>query len=565
VIELRRSAITQPLPRRSWISAALEGARAWVAAHRAEAAPFAVVTAIALVLRLVDITGRPLHHDESEHAWFAWQFVTGHGYHYDPVFHGPVQFYLISAMYMLFGVSDWVVRLAPALVGTTLTALPFFLRRQLGMTAALIASVIFCLSPSYLYFSRFAREDIYAACVTLALLVVVFRFLAKPHYWHPALLLGLLAASFATKETTYITIFIAGTFFVGVLLWQMAETRGARKRLLDAPLLRSILSVGRDAWAWGVATFLIVYTLLFSTFFTNPHGLREGMFGSINYWLSQQPVNRGGQPWFYYLILAPGYEWPVVLLGLLGVASVIRKPTLLGAFLVWMLVLSFAVYSWASERMPWLVLHPLLPLVLLAGLGGQLLWRSRRRVIAKVGIAVAVLGAAYSLESAFLVTYVRPADPRELLVQVQTSTDVPKIRDEIMALERQEKGKTGQPLSLEVDSWGGTGWPWSWYLRDVPAGYPDMSLASYVPTGQVVLVADPNHDVVAPKLHDYVGSRFRLRVWWVPDWAHASAADWARWLLWRKTWSPTATMDEWIYVRKNLVPLPLPSAQPVPA
>ena len=138
------------------------------------------MTGLALVLRLVDLTRMPLHHDESEHAWFAWRLVSGHGYEYNPVFHGPVQFYLISAMYTLFGVSDWVVRLAPVLMGTVLTGLPFFLRRQIGTTAALLASIIFCLSPAFLYFSRFAREDIYVACVTFALLVVVFRFLSEP-------------------------------------------------------------------------------------------------------------------------------------------------------------------------------------------------------------------------------------------------------------------------------------------------------------------------------------------------------------------------------------------------
>jgi len=309
--------------------------------------------------------------------------------------------------------------------------------------------------------------------------------------------------------------------------------------------------VGRDAWLWGVATFLIVYTLLFSTFFTNPHGLQDGLVESIRYWLSQQPVNRGGQPWFYYLVLLPGYAWPVVLLGLLGTVSVIRRPTLLGAFFIWMFVVTLAVYSWASERMPWLVLHSLLPLAVLAGLGGQVLWRNRDRVSAKVGIAVALVGAVYSLQSAVLVTYVRPADARELLVQVQNATDVPTIRDEIMAL-AQQKATDGQPLSLQIDSWGGVGWPWSWYLRDVPAGYYDMSLASYVPEAEVILVSDPNHDSVAPKLKNYVGRRFTLRVWWVPDWGGASAGDWARWFLWRKPWSPTATMDEWIYVRKEL-------------
>src|SRR5206468_10465267 len=107
-------------------------------------------------------------------------------------------------------------------------------------------------------------------------------------------------------------------------------------------------------------------TLLFTTFLTNPRGLQDGIVESVRYWLSQQPVNRGGQPWFFYLVLLPGYEWPVLLLAVVGVVQVVRKPTVIGAFLIWLFAASVLVYSWAAERLPWLILHPLLPAVLLA-------------------------------------------------------------------------------------------------------------------------------------------------------------------------------------------------------
>ena len=63
--------------------------------------------------------------------------------------------------------------------------MPYFLREQLGRVAAFTAAVLLAIGPSYLYFSRFAREDIYFAAITLALFVVVFRFLDRPR-WQPA-------------------------------------------------------------------------------------------------------------------------------------------------------------------------------------------------------------------------------------------------------------------------------------------------------------------------------------------------------------------------------------------
>jgi hypothetical protein len=264
-------------------------------------------------------------------------------------------------------------------------------------------------------------------------------------------------------------------------------------------------------------------------------------------------VHRGGNPWFYYLVLLPGYEWPVLLLAAVGIVAVVRRPTLLGAFLIWFFAASVIVYSWASERVPWLILHPLLPAALLAGLGVQALWRSRRRLLAKLGIAVALAGAAYAVEAAIAVSYVRPADPRELLVFVQTSTDVPPVRDEILALERRALRRVGHAPSIEIDGWTGVGWPWGWYLRDIPVAYPDMSRPGYVPSGDVIVVADPNRRLVAAQLRGYVGQRFRLRVWWVPDWGGAGLTDWARWLVFRRTWSAQASLDEWLYVRRELL------------
>jgi uncharacterized protein (TIGR03663 family) len=543
-----------PFPERDRVAAGLARTRTWAAASSRELLPFAVVVGAALAIRVAVLTKLPLHHDESEHAWFTWRLVTGEGYHYDPVFHGPIQFYALALADLVLRAGDLTTRVAPALVGTALTALPFLLRRQLGYPAALAASVILCISPSYVYYSRFAREDIYFAFVTLALVAAVFRFLAQPRPWHPSLVLGLLAVSFATKETTYISIFVGGSFFVTVAVVEVVRARRAGVGVTASPFLGTIASVGRDAWIWGAATFATVYTLLFTTFFTNPRGLQAGLVDSIRYWLSQQPVNRGSQPWFYYLVLLPGYEWPVLLLGLVGVVTVLRRPSLLGCFLVWFFLGTLAVFSWASERFPWLVLHPLLPLTLLAGIGAQSVWRARTGLVGKAGLAVGALGAAYALQAAYLVAFVRPADPRELLVSVQTSTDVPTIRDRLLAFERRAPAALGRPLRLQVDSWGGTGWPWGWYLRDERVDYADMSRPEWIPSADIVLVADPNEPLVKRQLEDYRGHRFRLRVWWVPAWGSASVADWARWLVRRRAWSPRATLDEWIYVRRDVGP-----------
>jgi uncharacterized protein (TIGR03663 family) len=492
---------------------------------------YLLVFAVALTLRLVALDDKPLHHDESVHAWFTWRLVTGRGYEYDPVYHGPVQYYLDALGYLAVGVGRTGVRLFPAIAGAVLTVLPYALRHQLGRTAALTAAVIFCISPSFVYFSRFAREDSYTVLLTFAIVVVAFRFLDRPQRWQPAVMLALIAASLATKETTYITGFVWFTFLVVVLVVQWR-----RPDAVGPSVLAAVTSVGRKAWLWAGAAFAAVYMLLFTTFLAHPAGLRTALVDSWGYWLSQQPVNRGGQPWFYYLVVLPLYELPVLLLAVVGVVAAVRRPTLLRLYLVWSAALGLAIFSWASERMPWLVVHILLPIVLLAGIGMQTLWTGRRAA-RTAAVAIAAAGAAFLGWGMVHVAYVHPADPGEMLVFTQTSTASDEMLETILR---------AQPASVQLDSTDGTAWPWAFTLRDVPVEYVEMS-GGFTPDADLVVVGDDNLPFVP--LPGYTGTRFPLREWWVVDWAGVTPVNALRWFVTREPWSPRGSLDQWLFVR----------------
>lgn len=63
-------------------------------------------------------------------------------------------------------------------------------------------------------------------------------------------------------------------------------------------------------WLKNAAIFYAIFTVLYTTMFTNGQGFFTGMVGSLGYWLSQQSVNRGTQPWYYYsFIQIPMYEY----------------------------------------------------------------------------------------------------------------------------------------------------------------------------------------------------------------------------------------------------------------
>jgi uncharacterized protein (TIGR03663 family) len=500
---------------------------------RGELAAYAGLVVVALALRLLDLGDRPFHHDESQDAYFSWVFLTDGDYEYNPLLHGPLRFYLTAAMYGLLGDSDFTARLAPALMGTLMVPLPYLLRAQIGRVGAFAAALLLAVGPSYLYYSRFAREDIYFAAISFALLVVTFRFLDRPRRHQPALIGALLALSFATKETTFITGFVAFTFFAGVLVW--------RRQLLLGP----IRAAGLEAWGWALAAFLGVYTVLFTTFLTHPDGVR-GIYTGLDYWLGQHDVGRGGERWDFYLVVLFGDEWPALLLGAVGAVVALRRPTLLRVFLVWAFVLSLIIYSWAGEKFAWLVLHPLLPLLLLAGLGVQAVWEARRRWYGAVGIAACAAGIAYAGYASYLVNAAHRADPRELLVATQSSEEVGRIADRVVAAAE----RSDRPLSITVDSSDGATFPWAWYFRDLEVGYLELAASGTAPDSDVLILTQAAHDRLGPQLAGHDARQFPFRVWWLRDYGKMSPAAWWRWFTRREPWSPTGGMPEWFHERR---------------
>jgi DNA-binding beta-propeller fold protein YncE len=88
--------------------------------------------------------------------------------------------------------------------------------------------------------------------------------------------------------------------------------------------------------------------------------------GALNYWLSQQDYARGGQPWFYYFMQLPLYEFVPLIFGLLAIVLV-RPRQLFFWFCAFWFVAALLIYSWAGEKMPWMLPQITLPLILLAG------------------------------------------------------------------------------------------------------------------------------------------------------------------------------------------------------
>jgi uncharacterized protein (TIGR03663 family) len=125
--------------------------------------------------------------------------------------------------------------------------------------------------------------------------------------------------------------------------------------LIASILLSAVFGLFWDWRKWIICALLFypITIFFFTTVFTNPGGLGTGFIGSLGYWLTQQPVQRGSQPPYYYLLVTlPMYEYLPYLFGLLGIGYILYKRGLrqLGYFLLFLLpLLAVVCYIWFTS------------------------------------------------------------------------------------------------------------------------------------------------------------------------------------------------------------------------
>ncbi len=535
-----------------------------------------LIIIVTLITRFADLGTKPLHHDESMHAFYGWKLFKGDGYQYNPMMHGPFHYHANALIYFLFGTCDYTSRVAPAIYGLIGVLLIYFYRPYLGKVGAMVTALLMAVSPAFMYQARFIREDIFMAVDTVMLVIGLFRFFdsRKPGWLYLAAT-GL-ALSWCTKEATYITLAIFGSYFFFRWLWEysLRNTEKFKEENVIHFTVEYLMGKGRGVLFAAFLVFFGICLFLYTTMFSYWKGIIDAFTSSLTYWMGQHEVKRGSQPWYYYILLMPYYETISTLFGIIaGVYYVMKreKRTLFNIFLVYWAVGATILYSYAGERMPWLILHVLTPYLILAGkFIGEIITNTEWKSWRITGIVVAILLTLGSIHGAiYLCFYGSGASPYESLVYVQTSTDVTMVVKRIQKMALDVKGTSelnipgGEDLQIVCEDY--CSWPFAWYLRDFKAvSYPHP--ISEGDKGKPIIlsgieVAAPGHDDMVKQLlkDDYVGTRYKLREWWAPDveaFKKFTLQEKISWLwkryMYRDIWSPLGSYDFIVYVRKDL-------------
>ena len=515
-----------------------------------ETIAWTVVGLVAFLMRIWDVGHRAMHHDESLHAVYSWNIVTGHGYHYDPMMHGPYQFHQNALFMGLFNLVGGNLqaggRMGAVLCGTALVLTPFLLRRYLGRNGAFVLALLFCFSPFILYFSRFMREDMPFALWTMLSICAFFKYLehGRHHYRWLFVLGAALALLWSTKESSIFVFAILGGYAIFLFISEYQARASGGKPLLTA------LSA-TPLWAWAAAVGVIAVVLIglywpigndagsgenplwaFIPGLAGKQGYTGNTMdvftGGLNYWIGQQKVARGSQPWFYYLLLVPLYEQVAVVFGLWGVWYAIKRRTVFSLFVVWWALCTWAEYIYASEKMPWLGVHLTIPLLVLASMviTRFLVHAPRRGWRWWLPAVVLLVTSLTTLRGAQAVAYSDgDVAPREMMIYVQSSQDVPHVVNYTNALAHQLglwDARTNKPtMRIAVDSTDAYSWPFAWYFRDYPIdnGWSGASTSfqSAATTAHVMTVSKTNMPDVARYLHNnWVGQEMVFN-WWFPE------------------------------------------------
>ncbi len=281
----------------------------------------------------------------------------------------------------------------------------------------------------------------------------------------------------------------------------------------------------------------LIYLTLMTSFWTNWDGLVSGPWGSLDYWITQQGEYRGDQPWFYYYLLMPAYEFLPLIIAVGGIWWSVVRGNAFSRFLAGWIFGQWMMLSIGSEKMPWLNTHLAIPTALLAAWTINRAWQGRRSGLSvhsdalrlgavavaacvagllivelptsaglnalRVALAVAVAAVAiialrpagrrmagvalcaiavgglgvFSVQAMVQASFTRGDIPKDLLIYTQSSPDIARLMAEIEQL-GEVTGK-GKYLPIAVDGQDSFAWPWAWYLRDYKCiSYGDLSTGS---------------------------------------------------------------------------------------
>jgi len=455
---------------------------------------------VGAILRLSQLSLKPLHHDEGVNGFFLVRLIREGIYRFDAAnYHGPTLYYFALALarlrHLLGGPLDLGVtglRITPALFSIATIWVILLLRRPLGDRPTLFAAALVAVSPGAVYFARDFIHESLLVFFTLALVVALLQWLETHHalYLYLAATVGALLV--ATKETAIIAIAVLLLAWFGSSFWVRA--RGHREPIASA---RHISGLNQYVVAVSLLLLTFVIVLFFSSFLSNMRGIMD-LVRALQIWGHTGLVSNR-HPWYSYLLWLTKAETVILVLGTVGFTLSLRKGC--RRFEIFATLWAFgilAAYSLLPYKTPWLTLNVVIPMGIVAGLTLNVIFVRIEKAVS--GLSTGAI-AAFVLLPAIVPTYqcislnwFRYDDESHPYVYSQTRRGFLSLVREIE--ESAHRFGTDNQTSITVMS--ADYWPLPWYLRDYArTGYYGHIVK---PHEQIVIASGLQEPVLVPLL-----------------------------------------------------------------
>ncbi len=499
---------------------------------------FFIILLVAFILRFSQLDLKLLHHDEAIHSWFSYELLTKGSWVYDPSYHGPFLYYVTAGMLSLFGSSDLIARILPALFGFLLLPLVYCIHRlgYINKNQTLFVALFLAISPDMVYFSRFLRHDIFMLFFTLLLLVALLYYFEKGQTRYSIVAAVAAAGALACKEEMPVILLIFFSFFA-LAVWMKRFTLpvGWKNDLL----IWIFLTIGILAVLYSSFGFHSE-TLIGKNFHIGLQGVNfqantTGWYQAVSHWVAMHNEQRLGGPFYFYIPLYLLYELPIFILAIVATVQFLFKDVniflwgrrvktwitrrrfelpvrdlaseslrqlhlrkdktgksdIFIQFCIYWIILTMAFYAYVGEKVPWLLIPQLLPMCFVAVY--KLNWQK---------MVFAILGCVFLLAMTWHVAFI-PADINEPIVQVQNSEDMREVMKLMDASDR--------VVIASKDYW-----PLPWYYRgtrwDKISFYGDITDTKTLTKDHpgVILL----HDTASyPSIDGYDKKTYKLSYW----------------------------------------------------
>ena len=530
---------------------------------------FLLVVLIAAGFRLVALGSMPLSDFEADWAMQALDVSKNVLGQIGPQ---PAYVVLTGILFSIFGATNFLARLLPALAGVLLVGTPYFLRGRMGRTVSLIIAVGLAIDPSLIASSRLAGSPMMSVSFTFLSLALII----SGYFWWGGILAGLAILSGPSVFVGLIPIGIAWLILrkLGITIFEDRSAASVskdkkRKNLSNFGygfvLTFLLVGTGFSLFPQGIGAFADQFPAYLQGWLVKmgmplpilglallaylPLTVVLSVIHTVRAWLTKTKTGMGLSivlaVVLVWVLVYPSRQtldllWVAVLFWVLAsfeIARYVRVPESLSvslglaavllvfSVLVWMQLAGMQSNAGQFEALQWrwglIGVITLLAIFIsvMTGLGWS--WR-----VAEFGVMVGV-GCSflfYTLSVSFGVAYTRSNNPNELWNPLPTVD-----QEEIMieTLGDLSLIQTGRDDSIDIVSLVNAP-SIKWSLRDfVNVTY--ASSLSNVDSPPVVITSEQDGDLQNSEM--YRGQDF---AWWMfPDWGGMFPPDIASWLVFR--------------------------------